>query len=361
VLFLKQEAFYNMQEETNRQGGELRITNADKTKLSREQKVFNQLIQQIAQLQQELKDTSVLLDKQLQYFIKHLFPLMQQVVVLRTKMVVLLNGFMTISKGLSVQEKESLRLLIINQLHEIFRHQQEDPEGELLDIFNAVSDITYQDLTAQYLDKLKAAVNKHQDAGDTGDGYPVKHGGQENTTSYQRKTKKQLRHEERERILEEARRKDVQHLYRQLAKVFHPDLEQDPARISQKEELMKQLTIAREQGDLMTMLQLELSWIQQEDRHPDQLTNETLKLYNITLQEQVKDLQAQIQTLFLHPRYECLQGMAKSPQSLRFIDWKTEKRNLEHLQQGLQQIIAGLPQDTRQAVKVLRAVVKWNG
>ena len=352
-----------MQQEPNKQDRQLKISDPDKAKLSREQQLFNQLTQQITQLQQELKDSSALLDKQLQYFIKYLYPLMLEVVDLRIKMVILLNGFMTISKGLSGQEKESLRQLIINQLHEIFRYQQEDPEGELLDIFNALSAITYQDLTTQYLARLKASVNTQQEeiAPATGDNnYPVKPNGVEKTIASQGKTKKQQRKEERERIMDDARRKNVQQLYRQLAKVFHPDLEQDPSRISQKEELMKLLTIAREQGDLMTMLQLELSWIQQEDRHPDQLTNERLKLYNTTLQEQVQDLRAQIRALFLHPRYECLHSMAKSLQQLRFIDWKREKSDLEGLQEGLQQIIAGLSQDTRKAVKVLKEVIKWN-
>jgi len=302
------------------------------TKLSREQKTFNQLTAQIEKLQQELKDTSGLLDKQLQYFIKNLYPVAQEAVELRIKAVILLNGFLTISKGLSDHEKEALRQLIINQLHEIFRHQQNDPEGELLEIFNAVSDITYRELADQYLAKLRTIVNVPEEE----DKRPVKN---------------------RESILEEARKKGIQQLYRQLAKVFHPDLEQDPSRISQKEELMKQLTVAKENGDLMTMLQLELTGIQQEDRL---LSGDKLKLYNATLQEQVKDLHLQLQALFLHPRYECLHGMAKSPQALRFIDWKSEKRNLENLKEGLQQIILGLSQDTKKAVKVLKEVIKWN-
>jgi hypothetical protein len=319
---------------------ELKISQADKANLSREQKLFNQLTEQITKLQQALKETGVLLDKQLQYFVKHLYPLVKAVVELRIELVMQLNGFMTISKGLSEQEKEALRLLIIHQLQEVFRYQQDEPEGELLEIFNALSEVTYQELTAQYLARLRAAVNAEEE-----DIHPVK---------------KDTIRKTRERILEEARKKGVQQLYRQLAKVFHPDLEQDPSRISQKEELMKQLTIAKEQGDLLTMLQLELSWIQQEDRHPDKLTNEQLRLYNMTLQEQVKDLQAQIQALFLHPHYEYLQSLAKSPQALPFIDWKSEKRNLENLQIGMQQIIAGLSQETKKAIKVVREVIKWN-
>lgn len=351
-----------MQQEPNKQSGKLIIGKSEKATLSKEQQTFNKLIQKIAQLQVELKETTAVLDKQLQYYIKQLYPLMQQLVALRIQAVILLNGFMTISKGLSDHEKEDLRLLIINQLHEIFRHQQDDPEGELLAIFNALSDITYQELTEQYLAKLRAAtMRKDEEEYDTdATSLPVKTTDIESISSGKQKSKKQLRREERDRLLEEARRKNVQHLYRQLAKVFHPDLEQDPNRIQQKEELMKQLTIAREQGDLLTMLQLELTWIQQEDKHPDQLTNEKLHLYNITLQEQVNDLKEQINALFYYPRYEVLQSFAKSPQSAKFIDWKSEKNNMESLQHGFREIIAGLSQDTKKALKVLKNVLKWN-
>lgn len=348
-----------MRQEPNKKPKELLIGKSAKAGLSKEQLAFNKLIQKIAQLQQELKETSAILDKQVQYYLKHLYPFMRQVVVLRTKAVLLMNGFMTIPKGLSDHEKEDLRLLILNQLHEIFRYQQDDPEAELLDIFNALSDITYQDLTEQYLAKLRKAAEV-PDEESTSNPLPMKRTELERPSDDKRKSKQQLRREERERLLEEVRRKNIHHLYRQLAKVFHPDLEQDPARILQKEELMKQLTIAREQEDLLTMLQLELNWIQEEGRHPDQLTNEKLHLYNITLKEQAEDLQEQINALFHHPRYEFLQGFAKSPQGVRFIDWKSEKNNLENLLQGFQEIIAGLSQDTKRAIKVVRSLLKWN-
>jgi hypothetical protein len=350
-----------MQQEPNKQAGKLIIGKSEKTDLSKEQQTFNKLIQKIAQLQQELKETTAILDKQLQHYIKHIYPVVQQLIGLRARVVVLMNEFMMVSRGLSGHEKEALRLLIINQLHEIFRYQQDDPEGELLDIFNALSDITYQDLTEQYLARLRAAVNiADNDEEASASSLPMKTTEIESTSSHQHKGKKRLKKEEKERLLEEARKKNVHHLYRQLAKVFHPDLEQDPERIRQKEELMKQLTIARERGDLLTMLQLEVTWIQQEGRHPDQLTNDKLNLYNITLQEQVKDIQEQINGLFNHPRYEVLQGFAKNPQSVRFIDWKSEKNNLENLQYGLQEIIAGLSQDTKKALKALKNVLKWN-
>lgn len=323
-----------MVHEINKKGGEVPI--------SKEQQKFNKLKQQIADLRKELAATTAMLDKQRAHYIKHIYPYMQQVTALRTQLVALMNGFMTISKGLSDHEKEDLRQLILLQLEQIFRYQQEDPEGEMLDIFNALSDITYQELTEQYLAKLRKAAAT------------------EETDTLPAKTKKERFKEEKERLLEALRKKDLSQLYRQLAKIFHPDLEQDPNRVKEKEELMKRLVLAKEQDDLMTMLQLEMNWIEQEDRHPDQLSADKLLLYNTTLKEQIKDLQAQINALYHHPRYEFLLGFAKSPQSIPFIDWKSEKNNLDNHLYGLQDIINGLSQETKKAIKVLKGVLKYN-
>lgn len=324
-----------MSQSINKKGGELSIP--------KEQQKFNKLKQQIADLRKQLKEITAMLDKQRAHYIKFIYPYMQQVTALRTQLVVLMNGFMTLAKGLSDHEKEDLRLLILAQLEQIFRYQQDEPEGELLDIFNALSDITYQDLTEQYLAKLRKAAAT-----------------EETETLPATKTKKEKYKEEKERLLEALRKKDLQQLYRQLAKVFHPDLEQDPTRIQEKEALMKQLVAAKEQEDLMTMLQLEMTWIEQEERRTDPLDVNKLLLYNTTLKEQIKDLQAQIDALYHHPRYEFLLGFAKSPQSIPFIDWKSEKNNLDHHLYGLQDIINGLSQDTKIALKVLKSVLKHN-
>lgn len=329
-----------MSQELDKRPGELSFK---KPGLSKEQKTFNKLIQQIAHLRRQLAEVTAVLDRQRQHYIKHIYPFVQQLTELRGQLVILMNGFMTISKGLSDHEKEDLRLLILHMLQDIFRYQQGDPEGELLDIFNALSDTTYHDINEQYLAKLRAAAASEETLP-----APV-------TTDKRERYK-----EEKERLLEVLRRKNIQQLYRQLAKFFHPDLEQDPSRIQLKEDLMKQLVIAKENEDLLTMLQLELQWIEQEDRHPDQLTNDKLNLYNTTLKEQVKELQEQINSLFNHPKYEFLQGFAKTPQSAGFIDWKSEKNNLDNLLYGFRDIIAGLSQDTKSALKILKSVLKHN-
>ena len=48
----------------------------------------------------------------------------------------------------------------------------------------------------------------------------------------------------------------IRNLFRRTARVLHPDKEQDPEQLQQKQRLMTQLLDAREQQDIMTMMQL---------------------------------------------------------------------------------------------------------
>ena len=120
------------------------------------------------------------------------------------------------------------------------------------------------------------------------------------------KTKRQIEKETREREVEEIRKRDLGSLYRQLAKLLHPDLEQDPAIRAEKEASMKELTTAYKNNDLHALLRLELTWIAREDADPSRLTDAKLAVYNQVLKEQVADLEEQRDNLPLHPRYQVL-------------------------------------------------------
>lgn len=64
-----------------------------------------------------------------------------------------------------------------------------------------------------------------------------------------RKTKRQLQQEERMRQAEQLRKKSIASIYKQLAKVLHPDLELDAARRQAKVALMQDLTAAYRSND----------------------------------------------------------------------------------------------------------------
>jgi hypothetical protein len=133
--------------------------------------------------------------------------------------------------------------------------------------------------------------------------------------------------DEQLRAAEEFRRQSVAKIYKQLARVLHPDLERDSARQKQKVELMQELTVAFRQNDLHTLLRLEMEWIENEGGDIEHLTNEKLAVYNQVLAGQVEGLDRRLQDMPLHQRYrpvvvfDCGRFVVKDgPEKVRELD-----------------------------------------
>jgi hypothetical protein len=121
-----------------------------------------------------------------------------------------------------------------------------------------------------------------------------------------RKTAKQIEKEKAQAAADELKQKSISTIYRQLAKLLHPDLERDETRRAEKEALMQEVTVAYEARDLHTLLLLELKWIHQEQNHLQSVADEKLALYLQVLREQARDLEQEKWQLINHPRYHVL-------------------------------------------------------
>ena len=127
-----------------------------------------------------------------------------------------------------------------------------------------------------------------------------------------KKTKRELEKEDLEKQAEEVRAKNITAVYRQLARLFHPDLEQDPEIKAGKEILMKELTAAYEKGDLHTILKLELRWLQNNDGDISKLSDAKLDAYTAALNQQCDEIGSEIRTLLNRPRFAPLQQILDS-------------------------------------------------
>ncbi len=101
--------------------------------------------------------------------------------------------------------------------------------------------------------------------------------------------------------------KDILSVYRQLARLFHPDLEQDPQRRIEKEALMKELTAAYDKGDLHTILGLELRWLLNSDGDITKLADTKLAAYTKALKRQSHNTEQEMYSLRNNPRFIELQ------------------------------------------------------
>jgi hypothetical protein len=181
--------------------------------------------------------------------------------------------------------------------------------------------------------------------------------GKEQKQATRKKTKKQVEKEKRQQQAEEARLKSINSIYKQLAKILHPDIEQDPDLKLQKEELMKKLTTAYKSGDLHTLLALELQWIQKEGMDIDKLTDDKLRLYNDSLKQQISDLEEEINQLLHHPRYQPLHPFVMSPAQMISISTNDIKRQKYKLIKEMKENLAALQGDQEKALAEIKAII----
>lgn len=359
----------------------LMINKHEKQILSKQQQTFNRLVKRIEKLRQELEQTNNLLDNKLDFYAKQIYPLEQQLTSLQKEVVKILYTYFNNRKLFSKKQKEALREVIITQLSNILKLETGEPDNELKEIFKAVEGISYEEAAEEDFDTMKQEMAEmFEDQGfqmDLDDmhskmteeeiikkmlemHYQLKQQAeakQHKSSSY-KKTKKQLEREERERLLEEARTKNISSIYRQLAKAFHPDLEQDEELKLEKEHLMKELTAAYEKNDLHTLLRLEISWIQKEENNPDKLSDEKLKIYNEALKEQVQELEDEIHMLFQHPRYQPLQKFAMFPHQLKSINVDREKQLTEATIRDISKSTERLKGNEKEALGEVKQIIE---
>lgn len=144
-------------------------------------------------------------------------------------------------------------------------------------------------------------------------------------------TKKQIEKDRLQRELEEAKSRDIKSLYKQLAKVLHPDLEPDPTLRAHKESWMKRLTTAYAGGDLRDMLEIEMEWLGEEAGNLAQASDTKLRAYCMVLNEQIASFGRQIAELAFEPQYRPL---------TRFIDRFTRRlENPELAKRGMKIVL----------------------
>jgi hypothetical protein len=89
----------------------------------------------------------------------------------------------------------------------------------------------------------------------------------------------------------------LQEVYRKLAVALHPDLEQDPGERARKTQLMQDVNVAYEAGDLLRLLELQLKLEQIDPDHANEVAEDRLRHYNTILDQQLKELEMELTDL----------------------------------------------------------------
>lgn len=96
--------------------------------------------------------------------------------------------------------------------------------------------------------------------------------------------------------------KKVRAIYIRLAKLLHPDVQDQSKDTKRSEALMKQVTLAYENKDFLTLLHLEMQHI----KGSDSVEKSLIKSYTSTLKKQIKSLKNKLKELRSHPRYRLI-------------------------------------------------------
>jgi hypothetical protein len=257
----------------------LRVVAQPNRPLTPAQKAFNRLVAQVEELRNKLEKETRRLDKALAFYGEHIHPRVKRYAAVRKELVRALADFLRKDRLKDRGDRRALGKLIAEQLDRILQEDGPIQEPDLRALFERVNGVSYEAMEREEIDEMRSTMESmfadfglNIDLSDLrADMSPeeaaakmaemseaVRQKMEEEKTDFERrghrKTKKQLQREERMRLAEEARSKTIASIYKQLAKVLHPDLEQDEEQRQRKVSLMQELTAAYRDNDLHTLL-----------------------------------------------------------------------------------------------------------
>lgn len=145
--------------------------------------------------------------------------------------------------------------------------------------------------------------------------------------------------ETKKKLSDEMEKKSISELYKELAKLIHPDLEQDEAIRYRKEQLMKELTAAKEKEDVHAMLFIKqkADVINKTSSSEKTYSLQLLKLYNNSMKKKLDALKRQLQQKIFHSfgSKESFYSHGKKPLPVE-TRIKYDINNIKELQQNLQ-------------------------
>ena len=295
--------------------------------LTRAQQTFNRLVARIESLRLKLERETRRLDEALAYYGEHLYPRLRRKTELSKGLVRALAAFLDDKRLNGGKARLTLCQMLADQLEEIHFEEGSLADDDLRALFERLHGRGFEQVEREEMDEarqeiesvfssfgieidlsdLKPGVSDESlaaKAAEIADHVRNAEAKRQSSTPPRRKNQRKMEKEERQRHAEELRKKTVATIYKQLARALHPDLELDAALRRQKEVLMQELTVAYRNNDMLTLLRLEMEWIQREEGDIERLTDEKLAIYNQTLSEQVQNLERELYELPYHPRYQ---------------------------------------------------------
>lgn len=310
------------------------ISKAGKKVLTKNQLAFNKLTKRIEKLHKDVEKRKLQFDTALKIYGDEIHPIVNKLDAHRRKLVTVLWGVYE-SYKLSKTDQRHLKNILKDHVIELCHQPEGRADTALNEMFTKLTGETFERMEQREKESLKEGMLRaaklmeldiNLDGIDTNDINAMqekvaeleqkmaeKQEQEEEQYAQYKKSKPakkmtatQLESERMQKASDEMKQKNIGTIYKQLAKLFHPDLEQDEERKIEKEVLMKELTVAYEAKNLHMLLMLELKWIHNENDHLETLSEEKLSIYLQILREQARDLEYEINSISHQPRYSVL-------------------------------------------------------
>jgi hypothetical protein len=332
--------------------------------LSKEQQNFNRIVKRIEKLQNQILSETDKLEKLNKLYNVEVYPNVKELASLKIQLCHLLHEKRQEIKLSAIQNKK-LDELLFDFLGDAF--SVAEPDEATKDLYSTYSNNSYaEELSIQeqvmkedFRDMLlrrfgikldPSLLSDNPDFEKIVEELKKQWEQKENGKKAKPKTKKQLAKEELEKQKAALKNKSIRSIYVALAKILHPDTEQNEALRLEKEEMMKKVTVAYENKDLMQLLQLETLWMRKHDDNINNLDPSTLNAYIHLLTDQVKELEEELQMVYINPAYSAvhnlaLQDLQSASRQIKYLGISYKETN-KKMQSDIEQLELGKKTNT---------------
>jgi hypothetical protein len=288
--------------------------------LSKEQQNFNRIVRRIEKLQKQILNETDKLEQLNYLYNVEVYPSVLESGRLKIQLCHLLHKKRQVIK-LSAGQNKKLDELLFDFLDDAF--SVVEPDDATKELYSKYSNFSYaEELSNQEqatkedfrdmlynrfgLDLDPSLLTDNPDFEKIAEELKKQWEQKESGKKAKPKTKKQLAKEELEKQKAALKNRSLRSIYVALAKILHPDTEQNEALKIEKEEMMKMVTVAYESKDLMRLLQLETLWMRKHDENINNLDASTLNAYIHLLMDQANELELELQMLYMNPAYSAV-------------------------------------------------------
>jgi len=301
-----------MNEELLTRGNGLALSKKSKNVLTKEQQAFNKITKRIHLLQQQMESESKKMDSLKSFYQKEVLPAVQK--LSRNKIILSqrLHEKRTAVK-LSNAQNTKLDRIIFLLLEDAFSVCE--PDEATKKIYDFYCDTPYDEGLNEEEEEIKSMASKmfkeqfgvdldpsvfeeNPDFDKLKNDLEKQFEEKESKTKPRKKTTKQIEQELLQKQKDELKGKSLRSIYLSLVKILHPDTEKDEKLRGEKEETMKEVTVAYQNKDMMSLLKIQTKWVTTHEGILNNTDENTLKVYTQLLKDQAKELAQELEMIY---------------------------------------------------------------